>query len=208
MTGLKPREFVWVITGRLAVSERIGGYGIQHRRVRREEEILWLKEEAGITTIFSLLGGAQNLSSYLDSGFDVRGEPLTGEIEPPDVLRVYGALDDTLQDQDAVVLVHRDLVDDTVAGLLAGYLVYSKLVDDPILAAALIQEILKRPLGPEYPFPHATEGRRCLAPVVASAADQSRPLSPLRSVKVAEVVTTPWHRARTVSAKGRMGSTQ
>ena len=149
MTGLKPREFVWVIQGRLAVSERIGGYGIQHRRVRREEEILWLKDEAGITTIFSLLGGAQNLASYLDSGFDVRGEPLTSEIEPPDVLRVYGSLDETLQDPNAVVLVHRDLVDDTVAGLLAGYLVYSKLVDDPILAAALIQEILKRPLGPE-----------------------------------------------------------
>lgn len=149
MTGLKPREFVWVIQGRLAVSERIGGYGIQHRRVRREEEILWLKEEAGITTIFSLLAGAQNLASYRDSGFDVRGEPLGVEYEPPDVDRVFGALDDALQDPNAVVLVHRDLVDDTVAGVLAGYLVYSKMIEDPILAAALIQEILKRPLGPE-----------------------------------------------------------
>ena len=149
MTGLKPREFVWVIQGRLAVSERIGGYGIQHRRVRREEEILWLKEEAGITTIFSLLGGTQNLASYRDSGFDVRGESLAGEYEPPEVQRVFETLDDVLQDPDAVVLVHRDLVDDTVAGLLAGFLVYSDMVDDPILAAALIQEILKRPLGPE-----------------------------------------------------------
>ncbi|HKZ29263.1 MAG TPA: hypothetical protein VJ482_06450 [Acidimicrobiia bacterium] len=149
MTGLKPREFVWVIQGRLAVSERIGGYGIQHRRVRREEEILWLKEEAGITTIFSLLGSTQNLANYRDSGFDVRGEPLTGEYEPADVRRVFRALDQALQDPNTVVLVHRDLVDDTVAGVLAGYLVYSKLVDEPILAAALIQEILKRPLGPE-----------------------------------------------------------
>lgn len=149
MTGLKPREFVWVIQGRLAVSERIGGYGIQHRRVRREEEILWLKEEAGISTIFSLLGSTQNLASYRDSGFDVRGEPLTGEYEPADVQRVFKGLDEALQDPKAVVLVHRDLVDDTLAGVLAGYLVYCKLVDDPILAAALIQEILKRPLGPE-----------------------------------------------------------
>lgn len=149
MTGLKPREFCWVIQGRLAVSERIGGYGIQHRRVRREEEILWLKEEAGITTIFSLLGGVQNLASYRDSGFEVRGEPLMGEYEPSDVDSVFSSLDQALDDPHAVLLVHRDLVDDTVAGVLAGYLVHSKLVDDPILAAALIQEILKRPLGPE-----------------------------------------------------------
>jgi hypothetical protein len=149
VTGLKPREFVWVIQGRLAVSERIGGYGIQHRRVRREEEILWLKEEAGITTVFSLLGGSQNQASYRDSGFDVRGEPLTADYEPDDVQRVFKGLDESLKDPQAVVLVHRDLVDDTLAGVLAGYLVHSELVDDPILASALIQEILKRPLGPE-----------------------------------------------------------
>ena len=149
MTGLKPREFVWVIQGRLAVSERIGGYGIQHRRVRREEEILWLKDEAGISTVFSLLGGTQNLASYRDSGFDVRGEPLTGDYDVADVQRVFKGLDEALNDPSAVVLVHRDLVDDTMAGILAGYLVHSELVDDPILAAALIQEILKRPLGPE-----------------------------------------------------------
>ena len=149
MTGLKPREFVWVIQGRLAVSERIGGYGIQHRRVRREEEILWLKEEAGITTVFSLLSGTQNLANYRDSGFDVRGEPLAADYEHADVERVFKGLDEALKDTQAVVLVHRDLVDDTLAGVLAGYLVHSQLVDDPILASALIQEILKRPLGPE-----------------------------------------------------------
>ncbi|MDH5616225.1 MAG: hypothetical protein OEY62_06755, partial [Acidimicrobiia bacterium] len=107
MTGLKPREFVWVIQGRLAVSERIGGYGVQHRRVRREEEILWLKEEAGISTVFSLLGSTQNLASYRDSGFDVRGEPLTGEYESADVQRVFTGLDEVLKDPNAVVLVHR-----------------------------------------------------------------------------------------------------
>ena len=64
MTGLKPREFVWVIAGRLAVCERIGGYGFQHRRVRREEEITGLRNEAKITTIVSLLPGNQNVNSY------------------------------------------------------------------------------------------------------------------------------------------------
>ena len=43
VTGLEPRGFTWVIAGRLAVSERVGGHGFQHRRVRREEEIAWRK---------------------------------------------------------------------------------------------------------------------------------------------------------------------
>ncbi len=149
MTGLKPREFVWVIKGRLAVSERIGGYGIQHRRVRREEEIVWLRDEAGVNTVVSLLAGTQNLASYRDSGFRVLGEPLTGEYEPEDVARVFATLDHALEDPQAVVLVHRDILDDTVSGILAGYLVHSRMIADPILAAALIQEILGRPLGPE-----------------------------------------------------------
>ena len=45
LTGLEPRGFRWVIKDRLATSERIGGYGFQHRRVRREEEIIWLTEQ-------------------------------------------------------------------------------------------------------------------------------------------------------------------
>ena len=54
-----------------------------------------------------------------------------------------------LSKPDRVLLVHRDIVDDTMAGVLAGYLVHSGRIEEPILATALIQEILKRPLGPE-----------------------------------------------------------
>jgi hypothetical protein len=32
---------------------------------------------------------------------------------------------------------------------MAGYLVFCGLIEDPIVATAAIQEILKRPLGPE-----------------------------------------------------------
>jgi len=149
MTGLEPRAFTWVIKGRLAVCERIGGHGVQHRRVRREEEIVWLLSGAGINTVMTLLAGGQNVANYQDAGFTVFHEPLVGEYEQEDVDRVFSALDVALSDPDSVVLVHRDLVDDTIAGLLAGYLVHSKLVTDPILAIAVIQEILGRPLGPE-----------------------------------------------------------
>ena len=35
--GITPRNFHWVITDRLAVCERPGGYGDSHRKVRGEE---------------------------------------------------------------------------------------------------------------------------------------------------------------------------
>jgi len=149
VTGLEPRAFTWVIKGRLAVCERIGGYGVQHRRVRREEEILWLRSQAKINTVVTLLAGGQNVANYQEAGFRVFHEPLVGEYEKADVDRVFVTLDAALASRSSVVLVHRDLVDDTIAGLLAGYLVHSKLVTDPILAIAIIQEIVGRPLGPE-----------------------------------------------------------
>jgi hypothetical protein len=146
MTGLEPRGFTWVISGRLAVSERVGGYGFQHRRVRREEEIVWLKG-VGINTVLSLLPGNQNLASYTAAGLTAVHEPLA-ELEPAAAERVFVTLR-ALQRDRRVVLLHRDTIDDAVAGILAGYLVYSGLLDNPIKATTLIQEILRRPLGPE-----------------------------------------------------------
>jgi hypothetical protein len=147
MTGLEPRGFTWVIAKRLAVSERIGGYGFQHRRVRREEEIAWLKH-AGIKAVLSLLEGNQNLAAYHAAGIDAVSEPLV-ELEPDAVRRVFRAMTELTSKRNSVLLVHRDLVDDTVAGVLAGFLIHSGRVKDPIMATALVQEILKRPLGPE-----------------------------------------------------------
>lgn len=147
MTGLEPREFTWVIQSRLAVSERIGGYGFQHRRVRREEEITWLTN-AGVTCVLSLLDGNQNMAAYEDSDFVAYHQPLL-DLDPVPVRRVFEAMDAALASPDNVLLIHRDIIDDAVAGVLAGYLVHSGLVDDPIVAMAAIQEILKRPLGPE-----------------------------------------------------------
>jgi len=146
MTGLEPRGFTWVISGRLAVAERVGGHGFQHRRVRREEEIAWLRG-AGVNTVLSLLPGNQNLASYAAAGLTAIHEPLV-ELEPAAADRVFSTLRSLLRDR-RVVLVHRDTIDDAVAGILAGYLVYAGLVDEPIKATALIQQILRRPLGPE-----------------------------------------------------------
>ncbi|MCB2224404.1 MAG: hypothetical protein KQH83_09575 [Actinobacteria bacterium] len=145
-TGLEPREFTWVIAGRLAVSERIGGYGFQHRRVRREEEIAWLQAK-GVNAVLSLLDGNQNLAAYEAAGFSFAHQPLS-DLEPGTVRAVFGAVHAMLEAPGAVLLVHRDIIDDALAGVLAGYLVFSQRIDDPIIATAVIQEILKRPLGP------------------------------------------------------------
>ena len=148
VAGLEPRGFKWVIAGRLAVSERIGGHGFQHRRVRREEEIIWLKEQ-GINTVVSLLPGNQNQAAYEAAGFDYYNLPIVAELEPTDIGAVFDVLDTASSQPGASVLVHRDLIDDMIVGSLGGYLVHAGLIIDPIVATSIIQEITGRPLGPE-----------------------------------------------------------
>lgn len=138
-----------MIANRLAVSERIGGSGIQHRRVRREEEITWLIREAGITTIISLLAGNQNLHAYQQAGLRAVRVPMPDQPAAEDAVRFYQAIRRETSRPSARVLIHKESVDDTLGGLLGGYLIWSGMVKDRVLAAALIQEILGRPLGPE-----------------------------------------------------------
>ena len=148
MAGLEPRGFKWVIAGRLAISERIGGYGFQHRRVRREEEIIWLAEQ-GINTVLSLMPGNQNQAAYEGATLRVFHFPIEDDLDPEDVGEAFRVLDDALEYPGASVLVHRELIDDLLVGLMGGYLVHSGLVKDPIVATSVIQEISGRPLGPE-----------------------------------------------------------
>jgi len=148
VAGLEPRGFTWVINGKLAVSERIGGYGIQHRRVRREEEILWLVD-AGINSVVSLLAGNQNEAAYELAGLAYAHYVVDEDFEVEEAPAIFAVLSEAMKPADAVVLLHRDLVDDTVVGLLGGFLVHTGLVKDPIVATATIQEIIGRAMGPE-----------------------------------------------------------
>ena len=148
MAGLEPRGFKWVIAGKLAVSERIGGYGFQHRRVRREEEIAWLSDQ-GIDGVLSLLPGNQNQAAYEAAGFRFYNKAIEEELEPEDADDFFAVLDQALLEDGTSLLVHRDMIDDQVVGLLGGYLVHAELVDNPITATSVIQEIVGRPIGPE-----------------------------------------------------------
>ena len=72
--GIEPRNFTWVYEGRLAVSERPGGSTLVHRRVRRDEELLWLKR-FGFTRIISILPAGQNLGRNSSSSRMMDGPP-------------------------------------------------------------------------------------------------------------------------------------
>ncbi len=148
MAGLEPRGFKWVIAGRLAISERIGGYGFQHRRVRREEEIIWLAEQ-GVNTVVSLMPGNQNQAAYEGATLRFFHYPIEDDLERSEVDKVFAVLDEALDFPGASVLVHRELIGDLLVGLMGGYLVHSDLIKDPIVATSVIQEISGRPLGPE-----------------------------------------------------------
>src|SRR5207237_1687744 len=83
--GIEPRYFAWIIKDQLAVSERPGGYARNHRRVRRQEEIIWLREQ-GFARVVSLLGSAHNLHAYDELGVAWSHFPFSPHTEAHDVL--------------------------------------------------------------------------------------------------------------------------
>ena len=84
MAGLKPNDFFWIIEGKLAVSECIGGGGLTARKIRREEEIQWLKSQ-GINSIFSLLDSDFNLKNYQEVLNKLNTQPKFQELLHQDI---------------------------------------------------------------------------------------------------------------------------
>ena len=90
--GIQPRNFNWVVAERLAVCERPGGYGASHRRVRRQEEIIWLRRN-GFDVVVSLISAPHNLHNY-------------DELDLPYLHRPWPSFDDL---GDYLQTVHDDL---------------------------------------------------------------------------------------------------
>ena len=148
MAGLKPNDFYWIIEGKLAVSECIGGGGLTARKIRREEEIQWLKGQ-GINSIFSLLESDFNLKNYQEVGFRTYHFPFGDNIPKESVEVIFEAIKEALSDKERKLLIHREYLDEEVPGVLAGYLIYSKILEDPILARTILERILAKPLSPK-----------------------------------------------------------
>jgi len=93
--GIEPRMFCWVIKDRMAACERPGGYARNHRKVRRLEELIWLREH-GFTMIVSLLDSPHNLHAYDELSLPHVQVPLgvAGGDLPALLPDVYGAIAD------------------------------------------------------------------------------------------------------------------
>ncbi len=161
--GIPPRNFTWVLRDGLAVSERPGGYSRNHRKVRRHEEIIWLKVQ-GFTMVISLLASPHNLHAYDEQGLAWSHRPLGSGTERAGALvSLYQELHGCILGG-GQVLIHAEEMDDEVAGVAAGYLLWSRRVPGPAQAIVAIERLTRRQLGPD--------GRELVA--IATAAHASR----------------------------------
>lgn len=145
--GIAPRNFVWVIRDQLAASERPGGYARNHRRIRRQEEIIWVREQ-GFTRVVSLLPSHHNLHAYEEMGMPYEHVPFSPQADARVVLGdLYSRLKGWL-DAGERVLLHQDDLGDVVQGTLAGYLVHAGLISSGAQAIAILEKLTHRPMGP------------------------------------------------------------
>ena len=144
--GIVPRGFTWIVKDRIAVSERPGGCGEGHRRVRRQEEIIWIREN-GFQTVLSMLGSDHNLHNYDD--FDQAwvhlpfGGAGDGVVRLEEVCRAI----DEHGGEGRRVLVHRDELNDVVCGVVGAWLLWSGLVPTGPQAISFAERLTGRPLG-------------------------------------------------------------
>jgi hypothetical protein len=145
--GIEPRHFTWVVKDRLAVCERPGGYGENHRRVRRQEEIIWLRQQE-FDFVISLISGTHNLHNYEELGLPFHHVPFSGPgAGPRGLTRAMAAIRDHLAAGDRVV-VHREELGERISGLVAAYVLWMGLVADAPTTVSLTEQLLERELGP------------------------------------------------------------
>ena len=145
--GIVPRHFTWIIKDRLSIAERLGGYGANHRKVRRQEEIIWVREQ-GFTRIVSLLASPPNLHHYEELGVEYRHLPFRPHDDPNEVLpAIWEDLRQQLADGDKLI-VHADELGDRLLGVIGGYLVHAGLVTEGPRATAMVEKLVQREVGP------------------------------------------------------------
>src|SRR3954451_9642336 len=145
--GIQPRNFSWVVKDKLAVCERPGGYGANHRRVRRQEEIIWIREQ-GFKLVISLIPSPHNLHNYDELGVKWIHRPFGPHEEPavfmaeflPDLRRLLA--------DGHKLLLHQDELGDRLCGLIAGFLLWTGTVDTGPRTISITERLVHRQLGP------------------------------------------------------------
>ncbi|MGH1492739.1 MAG: hypothetical protein ACRBK7_25655 [Acidimicrobiales bacterium] len=145
--GIKPRGFHWIIEDQLAICERPGGYGANHRRVRRQEEVIWIREN-NFAFVVSLIPSDHNLHSYDEQGMPWKHWPFSPSLDLETALpQLYTELH-TLLGDGRKMLLHMEEVGDRLAGLMAGYLRWTGMVPVTFDAIMVVERILQRQMGP------------------------------------------------------------
>jgi len=145
--GIEPRHFHWIVKDSLAICERPGGYGSQHRRVRRIEEIIWIKQNH-FNWVISHIDAPSNLHNYQELDLAHLHRPVVmGDHLAANLQLTYGELS-TILDAGHKVLAHHEELGDKLCGYIAGYLVWSGLIEAPPRAVTVIEHITSRQLGP------------------------------------------------------------
>lgn len=143
--GIEPRHFHWIIQDQLAVCERPGGFGTNHRKVRRQEEIIWIREQ-GFDRVISLSSAPNNLHNYDELGVAWAHWPFPAHEDLGGYLDAsYSKLQDLLRARQKLV-VHQDELSMRLCGFLAGYLVWSDLVPEPPKAISVVEHLTGRQL--------------------------------------------------------------
>lgn len=144
--GLQPRNFTWVIKDRLAAAERPGGFSRNHRKVRRQEELIWLRAN-GFSRIVSLLDSPHNLAAYTEAGLVPEHLPFGKHDELTLRLRYgYTKIANWLDDPNEKLFVHNDEFGDRLLGFLGGYLLFAGLVVEGPHAIAIMEKLGNRTL--------------------------------------------------------------
>ncbi|MHB1536243.1 MAG: hypothetical protein ACYC1D_16855 [Acidimicrobiales bacterium] len=145
--GIPPRFFAWIITGRLAISERPGGYARNHRPIRRQEELRWLRGEE-FTRVVSLLPSPHNLHAYEEFDIPWAHIPFGPHDDPALVLPdLYRSLQSWLGASERI-LVHQEELNDRLMGVVGGYLRWSGLIPSSPRTIAVVERLMHRQMGP------------------------------------------------------------
>jgi len=144
--GLQPRFFTWVIKDRLGTGERPGGFARNHRKVRRQEELIWLSVN-GFTHIVSLLDSPHNLHAYDEAGLAYVQVPLGAHDElAPRLDAIYTTLAKLLDDPAEKLYLHYEEFGDRLLGVIAGYLLHAGIVESGPHAISIVEKLSGRSL--------------------------------------------------------------
>ncbi len=144
--GIMPRNLIWIVKDRLAVCERPGGYGPQHRKVRRIEELIWIRRN-DFKRVISIIPAAHNLHNYEEFDIDYVHRPIAIGDHLHEVLGIlYVDLNKLIAHGERLLMHHEDVGDD-IGGTMAGYLVWNGFVDTPHKAITVIERMINRVIG-------------------------------------------------------------